>query len=107
MVSQVSQLQPALSPDVGLVVCLEEILLPALHHHPLDHHPLEDDEAPEDPVQTDLHDGVELGAARPGDVELHVREEFVHVLNLLLEVERLHVLTAVWVPPPGPRHVAV
>ena len=95
-------LLPALPPDVRLVVSLEQILLPALHHHPLYHHSLEYDEAPQYPVQTDLHDGVEFGPSRACDGELHISEQLVHVLNLLVEVERLHVLAVVGVPPPGP-----
>ena len=49
-----------------------------------------------------LHDSVEPCVPGPGDSELHVGEQLVHVLDLLVKVGGLYLLAAVGVPPPVP-----
>ena len=72
-------------------------------NHSLDHHPLEDQHSLQDPVQmylgliqlqlqdysySHLNDGVELGASRPVDGELHVGEHLVDPLDHRVQVDR-------------------
>ncbi len=54
-----------------------------------------------------LYDSIEPCVPGPVDCELHVGEQLVHVLDLLVKVGGLHLLAAVWVPPPVPSDGAV
>ena len=55
----------------------------------------------------DLNNGIELGAARPANTELHIRKKFVHLLDLPVEVDGVDHGLSVRVPPPVPRHGSV
>ena len=43
----------------------EQIIISYLYDDPFYHEPFEDEHSLEDPIQVDLHDGIQLSASRP------------------------------------------